>query len=227
MASSRTKVVPDGLQRVGTRALFVSSGFKGGEGTLLLNSAPHGYWKETILATSGRPLPPLLASIAYLVYVVGVTVVSEVLLPEAASDSTIGIDGITISSVGGCLFFLLVFRSNASYDRWWEGRKKWGMVINRTRDLARQSIGYMGDTEHVDTMVRYIIAFAVTMKRHLRAERELTELSKKRVLTHDQIVEMAPSTCRSSCLRSCPRPSARRSAPACSPTSKRWRSTPT
>ena len=65
------------------------------------------------------------------------------------------------------------------------------MVINRTRDLARQSICYMGDgTPHVDTMVRYIIAFAVTMKRHLRGERELTELARKLVLSQEQIVEI-------------------------------------
>ena len=100
------------------------------------------------------------------------------------------LDSFAVGSVGGCLFFLLVFRSNAAYERWWDGRKKWGMVINRTRDLARQAIAYMGDDAHVDTMVRYTIAFAVAMKRHLRFERELNELLKKSVLTPEQLSEI-------------------------------------
>jgi len=189
MQATKVRVAPDGIQRSNTRAFFVTAGYKGGEGTLLLNAAPHGYWKETIFAWAGRPLPPVLITAIYFIYVVLVTVVSEIAMPEVAG--SVAIDGITISSVGGCLFFLLVFRSNAAYDRWWEGRKKWGMVINRTRDLARQSICYMGDgTPHVDTMVRYIIAFAVTMKRHLRGERELTELARKLVLSQEQIIEI-------------------------------------
>jgi len=36
------------------------------------------------------------------------------------------------------LSLLLVFRTNSSYDRWWEGRKLWGGVVNRTRDFVRQ-----------------------------------------------------------------------------------------
>jgi hypothetical protein len=36
------------------------------------------------------------------------------------------------------LSLLLVFRTNSSYDRWWEARKLWGGVVNRTRDVARQ-----------------------------------------------------------------------------------------
>jgi predicted membrane chloride channel (bestrophin family) len=45
----------------------------------------------------------------------------------------------------------------------------------------------MGDIDHVDKMVRYIIAFAVTTKRHLRSERDLVELRNKEVLTQEQI----------------------------------------
>ena len=99
------------------------------------------------------------------------------------------VDKFMLTSVGSALAFLAVFRSNSAYERWWDGRKKWGMVINRTRDLARQSIGYMGDDVHAEVMVRYTIAFAVAMKRHLRFERELTELVKNAVLTQEQSPE--------------------------------------
>jgi hypothetical protein len=36
------------------------------------------------------------------------------------------------------LSLLLVFRTNSSYDRWWEARKLWGGVVNRSRDIVRQ-----------------------------------------------------------------------------------------
>ena len=69
---------------------------------------------------------------------------------SVASDSsdmchpyTLQIPSTTVTTVGGALFFLMVFRTNASYDRWWEGRKRWGMVINRTRDLTRQACHYI------------------------------------------------------------------------------------
>lgn len=37
---------------------------------------------------------------------------------------------------GVFLGLLLVFRLNAGYDRWWEGRKAWGGIVNQTRNLA-------------------------------------------------------------------------------------------
>ena len=104
-----SKITP--IERSGTRAIFMSAGFKGGEGTLLLNVAPHGYWKETLFARAGRPLPPWIFTFVYVLYVATVTVVSEVVL---TSSQSIAVDGITTSSVGGCLFFLLVFRSSAA-----------------------------------------------------------------------------------------------------------------
>ncbi|HSP81740.1 MAG TPA: bestrophin family ion channel, partial [Myxococcaceae bacterium] len=39
--------------------------------------------------------------------------------------------------VGVALGLLLVFRTNASYDRFWEGRKQWGAIVNESRNLAR------------------------------------------------------------------------------------------
>ena len=40
------------------------------------------------------------------------------------------------SLVGFVISLLLVFRTNTAYDRWWEGRKKWGSLVNDTRNLA-------------------------------------------------------------------------------------------
>ena len=36
------------------------------------------------------------------------------------------------------LGLLLVFRTNTAYERFWEGRKCWGTLVNNVRNLARQ-----------------------------------------------------------------------------------------
>src|SRR5687767_14593732 len=38
--------------------------------------------------------------------------------------------------LGFVLSMLLVFRTNTAYDRWWEGRKLWGSLVNSSRNLA-------------------------------------------------------------------------------------------
>jgi putative membrane protein len=42
------------------------------------------------------------------------------------------------SIVGVALSIFLAFRNNASYDRYWEGRKLWGGLVNASRTLGRQ-----------------------------------------------------------------------------------------
>src|SRR4051794_29832116 len=41
--------------------------------------------------------------------------------------------------IGLVLGLLLVFRTNACYDRFWEGRRQWGSIINESRNLGRAS----------------------------------------------------------------------------------------
>ena len=40
------------------------------------------------------------------------------------------------SILGVILGLFLVLRTNTAYDRWWEGRKLWGQLVNDTRQLA-------------------------------------------------------------------------------------------
>ena len=64
--------------------------------------------------------------------------------------------------VGTSLGLLLVFRTNSSYDRFWEGRRLLGMYTNRARDLARQLVAYIDAApgsegeKHRDELLRLI-----------------------------------------------------------------------
>ncbi len=73
------------------------------------------------------------------------------------------------------LGLLLVFRTNTSYERFWEGRKQWGAISNTARNLARQiwvSIATPSPEEQEKKLIttRLLIAYAVATKRHLRSE---------------------------------------------------------
>ncbi|MBH8566469.1 hypothetical protein I8748_30685 [Nostoc sp. CENA67] len=79
------------------------------------------------------------------------------------------------------LGLLLVFRTNTAYDRFWEGRKNWGSIVNNVRNLARQ-IWVSIDEIHPEDRNKKIgtlyllVAFAVATKLHLRGEGVNSEL---------------------------------------------------
>lgn len=81
------------------------------------------------------------------------------------------------SLVGFVLSLLLVFRTNTGYDRWWEGRKKWGEMVNNTRNLAiKISTSKAFNNEDKAFFARMIPNLAYAMKEHLREGVILSEL---------------------------------------------------
>ncbi len=77
---------------------------------------------------------------------------------------------LTIYTVLGiALGLLLVFRTNASYDRFWEGRSQWGAIVNESRNLARASRIFLREvpTIHAE-VVRWTSAFSYATMNYLR-----------------------------------------------------------
>ncbi|NET02846.1 MAG: hypothetical protein F6K61_20305 [Sphaerospermopsis sp. SIO1G1] len=73
------------------------------------------------------------------------------------------------------LGLLLVFRTNTAYERFWEGRKIWGSMVNTVRNLARQiwvSVDEIAvdDKDNKIKALKLLVAFAVATKLHLRGE---------------------------------------------------------
>jgi putative membrane protein len=79
------------------------------------------------------------------------------------------------------LGLLLVFRTNTAYERFWEGRKLWGSLVNNTRNLAREILISIAEIKPEDrankiSALRLLVAFAVATKLHLRSEPVNAEL---------------------------------------------------
>ena len=65
--------------------------------------------------------------------------------------------GLIHSLLGFVLSWLLVFRTNTAYDRWWEGRKLWGKLVNDTRNFAvKINIILEDDRKSADQISRYL-----------------------------------------------------------------------
>lgn len=52
--------------------------------------------------------------------------------------------------LGIVLGLFLVFRVNTAYDRWWEGRKLWGSMVNNTRNLSFKFAAYLPADDQVN-----------------------------------------------------------------------------
>jgi ion channel-forming bestrophin family protein len=76
--------------------------------------------------------------------------------------------------IGASLGLLLVFRTNASYDRFWEGRKLWGGIVNESRNLARQAVAWLAaDRELAQRAIWWTVAFAFSTMHRLRGSSDI------------------------------------------------------
>lgn len=89
--------------------------------------------------------------------------------------------------IGTVLGIFLVFRTNTAYDRWWEGRKLWGQLVNDSRNLAIKVRALHHTLRREDFMLmgRIILNFARALKEHLREGIRPKELSLYRQMGHE------------------------------------------
>lgn len=87
------------------------------------------------------------------------------------------IDGIpnVVLSFNLILSLLLIFRTNTAYERFWEGRKLWGNLVNTVRNSTRGIWIVIKEREAADrgekeAAMRLVVAFAIAMKLHLRRD---------------------------------------------------------
>ncbi|HEX5819138.1 MAG TPA: bestrophin family ion channel [Gemmatimonadales bacterium] len=77
-----------------------------------------------------------------------------------------------LSLLGIILGLLLVFRTNTAYDRWWEGRRLWGQLVNVSRALARQLDALLArDASQAQRRERYatlLTRYPAALATHLR-----------------------------------------------------------
>ncbi len=104
-----------------------------------------------------------------------------------------------LSLLGIILGLLLVFRTNTAYDRWWEGRRLWGQLVNVSRALARQLAAQLPpeDQARRRAWADRLRAFPKALAAHLRLPTGATPdehvpnrlLAEMAVMLHEDVTE--------------------------------------
>jgi ion channel-forming bestrophin family protein len=69
--------------------------------------------------------------------------------------------------LGFVISLLLAYRTNTAYDRWWEGRKLWGSLVNNSRNLALKLSSLLQEENDRNYFKKLIPAYASVLQKHL------------------------------------------------------------
>ncbi|MBC9798602.1 bestrophin family protein [Sinomicrobium weinanense] len=118
------------------------------------------------------------------------------------ADELFHVGGIAIplaipSILGTAISLILAFRTGQSYNRWWEARIVWGAIVNDSRTLTRQLLGFIdiGGEEAgqaatlVQKMVYRQMAWSYALGRSLRKQSPLKDA--KQFLSEEELVQVA------------------------------------
>jgi len=124
-------------------------------------------WFRMLFVWKGSVLPQILSQLAVLVLISIVVVYCR----GDIFNYKVELNPTPFTLFGIALAIFLSFRNTVSYDRFWEGRKLWGALLNTTRSLTRQSLtlnNLKGDGAETRQFVDYLIAFTYSLKHQLR-----------------------------------------------------------
>jgi putative membrane protein len=146
---------------------------------------PRRFWRDAF-ALRGSATPQVLRRVVQFGLIAAVIYVYHV-WPRTPP---IVVEVAPYEFAGAALGLLLVLRTNAGYDRWWEGRKLWGGIVNQSRDLAIAALAYgPPDPRWRAALVRWTAAFGHVTRRSLRGERNMPEVAE--LLGDDQARQIA------------------------------------
>lgn len=95
------------------------------------------------------------------------------------------------SLLGLVISLLLVFRTNTAYDRWWEGRKLWGGLVNNSRNLALKLNALLDKNDITDRkyFTTYISLYAKALDQHLKSKALALALDET---SHEELAGLDP-----------------------------------
>lgn len=134
-------------------------------------------------ADTFRTLFPVMIAIGIYSGVIGYL---EVAYWKLAEDSYVKNITIMHGMLGFVISLLLVFRTNTAYDRWWEGRKLWGALVNNSRNLALKLAAILKYEEDVAFFRNLIPNYAFVLNLHLKDEATSQQLNENLVIDLDQ-----------------------------------------
>jgi len=135
-----------------------------------------GFWREAF-ALAGSVTPHVMPVV--LIFGLIATVVCGISwLVVRMFDVRIALAIAPFEFAGAALGLMLVLRTNAGYDRWWEARKLWGGIVNQSRNLVIGAMAYgPNNSEWREKIVRWAAVFPHVARLSLRGELPSTEVA--------------------------------------------------
>jgi len=97
---------------------------------------------------------------------------------ERLYDLEIGLEVAPFEIAGAALGLMLILRTNAGYDRWWEARKLWGGIVNQSRNVVISALSYgPDDPDWRERFVKWAAVFPHVARCSLRGEQPSPEVS--------------------------------------------------
>lgn len=127
-------------------------------------------WLQSALRLRGSVIPSVLPRVVVCgIFAEGIFLLEKATKQDLSPEILSGV-GFVLNLV---LSLLLVFRTNTAYERFWEGRKAWGTLVNTTRNCARTLWIAVQEKDRSDRQakiasLKLLVAFAICVKLHLR-----------------------------------------------------------
>lgn len=123
-------------------------------------------------ADTFRTLFPIMIAIGFYSGLIGYF---EVEIWQLSEKSYVKNITIMHGMLGFVISLLLAYRINSAYDRWWEGRKLWGALVNNSRNLALKLSVILKEENDRNYFRKIIPSYASVLSKHLKNE----EISKQ------------------------------------------------
>jgi len=115
-------------------------------------------------ADTFQKLIPMMLIIGVYSGIIGYLEIEYWDLPE---DSNVKNISVMHSMLGFVISLLLAYRTNTAYDRWWEGRRMWGGLVNSSRNLAIKLSVILKDESDCAYFRKMIPSYASILQKHL------------------------------------------------------------
>lgn len=147
------------------------------ESLVELRSLNYSFWVGA-LTIRGSALPRVLSDIIKFGFL-ALLIVLIATVAKTKFDVVLAIPFSVLSAAGAVLGLLLVLRTNAGYDRWWEARKLWGGIVNQSRNLGVIASSYGPPSgEWRNQFIRWTAVMPHVIRCSLRDDSSMTEVSR-------------------------------------------------
>jgi len=97
----------------------------------------------------------------------GIIAYLEIVYWHLPQDSYVKNISVMHGMLGFVISLLLAYRTNTAYDRWWEGRKLWGGLVNSSRNLAIKLASILTSESDLAFFRKMIPGYASILHKHL------------------------------------------------------------